>query len=95
MGIKSGSLLPPAAYLDARYSVSLFHILPILSDLEIFAHQVGVNGISLWFHYAFFLIINEQFPICSGHLSCLNYEMPLHLFCPWIICPFLGLYFSY
>lgn len=34
-----------------------------------------------------FLIINEHFPISDEHLSCFNYEMPLHLFCPWIVFP--------
>lgn len=94
MGVKSGGLLPPAVYLDSHYSVSLFHILPILSDFEIFAHQVGVNGLIV-VSLCIFLIINEHFPICNGHLSCLIYEMPLHLFFPWIVCPFLGLYFPY
>lgn len=90
MGVKSSDLLPPAVYSDVHYSVSLFHILPILSDFKIFAHQVGVNGILLWFHYAFFwLLMNISLYVMGIYLAssmkCLFISFAHELFVPsWV-----------
>ena len=35
-------------------------------------------------------MINEHFPVCNRHVSCLIYEMLSHLLCPWIASPFLS-----
>ena len=76
---------------------SLFHILLLLDilRLDIFAHQMGVNGISLWFYYSFPWLLRNIFPYIMGiHLAssmkylfvCFDYEF----FVPsWVVCLFL------
>lgn len=90
MGVKSGGLLPPAVYSDVHYSVSLFHILPILSDFKIFARQVGVNGISLCFHYVFSWLLMNISPYVmdiylASSMKCLFISFAHGLFVPsWV-----------
>lgn len=67
--------LPIFLYL---YAISYQYL--ILSDFKIFSHPVRVNGISLWFHYAFSWLLMSFSP----------YVMAVHL-APSIKCCFIYL----